>query len=936
MEYKDTLNLPQTEFPMQGNLPRREPGMLTRWQEMGIYQRLRQQSDGRPKFILHDGPPYANGNIHIGHAVNKVLKDMVIKSRQLAGFDAPFVPGWDCHGLPIELNVEKKIGKVGQKVDASTFRAACRSYAASQVEAQKVDFQRLGIFGDWEDPYLTMNFGYEANIVRELGKLAVNGGLYRGAKPVHWCADCGSALAEAEVEYQDRTDPAIDVAFLVADPTDLAQRLGLASPVPAAIVIWTTTPWTLPANQAVALHPDFDYVLVEAGGKQLILAADLLESALNRYGLSEPKVLARFPGSKLEGLQLRHPFLDRQVPVILGGHVTLETGTGAVHTAPGHGQEDYEVGLKYGLAAENPVDNRGVFKPDTAFFAGQHVLKANPLVLDKLRETGALVHAEDYPHSYPHCWRHKTPLIFRATPQWFIGMERNNLRDKALQAIDDTRWLPEWGQARIHSMVANRPDWCVSRQRSWGVPIAAFVCSDCGELLRDANTFERVAKAIERSGVDAWYDHPAEDFLPKSIQCAHCASPHFEKVSDILDVWFDSGVSHACVLDARPELRSPADLYLEGSDQHRGWFQSSLLTSVGTRGRAPYKSVLTHGFTVDGQGRKMSKSLGNVIAPQEIINKWGADILRLWVASEDYRGEIRISDEIMKRLGDSYRRVRNTARYILGNIHDFDPAKDALQVPELLEVDRWALALTARIQQEITSAYDEYAFLRITQRIHHFCAIELGAFYLDILKDRLYTTQAGSRARRSAQTAIWHILEAMTRWLAPILSFTAEEIWSQLPSTGRAESVFLSTYYRLPEVPEAGQLLGDWERLLELRAAVGQVLENLRKAGQIGANLEAGLTLYLDQTWRERVGDRAGELRFLFLSADVEIRDISERGELPKQLPGLAIAAQPTSHAKCARCWQHQADVGQDPEHPEICGRCISNITGAGEQRNFI
>ncbi|MFZ5659477.1 MAG: isoleucine--tRNA ligase [Pseudomonadota bacterium] len=936
MDYKDTLNLPQTDFPMQGNLPKREPAILARWRDMGLYQRLRRHNAGKPKFILHDGPPYANGSIHIGHAVNKVLKDIVVKSKQLAGFDAPYVPGWDCHGLPIELNVEKKLGKVGQKVDAKTFRQACRDYAASQVEGQKADFQRLGVLGDWNDPYLTMDYGYEANIIRELGRLTLNGDLYRGAKPVHWCVECGSALAEAEVEYQDRSDPAIDVAFAVADPSDLARRAGLADPVAAQIVIWTTTPWTLPANQAVAVHPDLDYVLVRAGDRQLILAAALMEAALARYGLPAPEVLARFPGRALEGLVLQHPFLDRLVPVITGEHVTLDAGTGAVHTAPGHGQDDYQVGLRYNLTVDNPVDDRGVFKPETAFFTGQHVFKANPQVVELLRERGALLHLEDYPHSYPHCWRHKTPLIFRATPQWFIGMDRHGLRDNALRAIDATRWIPDWGQGRIHSMVANRPDWCISRQRSWGVPIALFTCSHCGEPLRDADTFERVAQAVEQAGVDAWYDRPAADFLPADARCGHCNGAAFDKVTDILDVWFDSGVSHACVLEQRPELRSPADLYLEGSDQHRGWFQSSLLTSVATRGRAPYQAVLTHGFTVDGEGRKMSKSLGNVIAPQQVIDKWGADILRLWVAAEDYRGEIRISEEILKRLGDNYRRIRNTARYILGNLHGFDPARHALPVDQLLELDRWALAQAHRVQQEVVAAYADYTFLRIAQRVHHFCAIDLGAFYLDVLKDRLYTTQADSRAHRSAQTAMWHTLEAMTRWLAPILSFTAEEIWSHLPGRGAEDSVFLSGYYALPEVADSDALLAEWEQLLALRGAVSQVLEGLRQSGQIGSGLDAELTLYVDDAWRARIGARADELRFLFITSDVALRPLAEHGDLPEILPGLAVAARATSNAKCVRCWHRRADVGSHAEHPALCGRCVENVAGAGERRGFV
>ncbi|HED52221.1 MAG TPA: isoleucine--tRNA ligase, partial [Gammaproteobacteria bacterium] len=764
--YKDTLNLPKTAFPMKANLANREPEMLKYWDDIDLYTNLRKQGEGRPKFVLHDGPPYANGDIHIGHAVNKILKDFIVKSKTLSGFDAPYVPGWDCHGLPIELNVEKKVGKVGRKVDAPTFRSKCRDYARKQVDGQRKDFIRLGVMGDWEHPYLTMDYHFEADIIRALGRIIANGHLNKGYKPVHWCTDCGSALAEAEVEYEDKTSPAIDVRFSVLDEEALLARChhpdGHKGEGPVSVIIWTTTPWTLPANRAVSLNPGLDYALVQAdlgrGTERLLFAEALLKDAMLRYDCDKYQVVAYCKGADLEHLKLAHPFYDREVPVILGDHVTTEAGTGAVHTAPGHGQDDYVVGQRYGIPVDNPVGANGVFLEDTELFAGKHVFSANDDVIDVLKAKGMLVHVEALQHSYPHCWRHKTPIIFRATPQWFISMEQKGLRKAALQAIGEVEWLPDWGKARIEGMVQGRPDWCVSRQRTWGVPIALFTHKQTGELHPDtARLIEEVALRVERQGIDAWFEMDAIELLGDE-------TAQYDKVTDTLDVWFDSGTTHQCVLERRKELGFPADLYLEGSDQHRGWFQSSLLTSVAMHGKAPYRQVLTHGFTVDAKGQKMSKSKGNVVAPQKIVNSLGADVLRLWVAATDYRNEMNVSDEILKRTADAYRRMRNTARFLLANIHGFDPAQHLLPPANMLMLDRWVVARAARLQDEVTQAYEAYEFHHIYQKVHNFCAGDLGGFYLDVIKDRQYTTQSDSVARRSAQTAMYHIVEALARW----------------------------------------------------------------------------------------------------------------------------------------------------------------------------
>ena len=946
-DYKQTINLPQTDFPMKADLARREPAMLEAWEKQGIYHRLREVARGRPRFVLHDGPPYANGPIHLGHAVNKILKDIIVKSRTLDGFDAPYVPGWDCHGLPIELQVEKKYGRPGQKLDAAAFRAACREYARQQIDLQRRDFKRLGVLGDWENPYLTMDPRYEAQQIRAFGKIIRNGHLYKGSKPVHWCLDCRSALAEAEVEYEERTSPAIDVGFAVSDVRDLERRVGLASGAlgdrPVDVVIWTTTPWTLPANQAVALNEALKYVLIapapaegaapEANRQEqtaLILAADLARACLARYGLEAEKTLAEFEGRALEGLRLRHPFQEREVPVILGEHVTLDAGTGAVHTAPGHGHEDFIVGQRYGLPVTNPVGNDGRFLPDTPLVAGLKVDDANGVIIETLRERGRLVHHEPLRHSYPHCWRHKTPVIFRATPQWFISMDRNGLRANALRDIRKVKWTPEWGEQRITGMIENRPDWCISRQRTWGVPITLFVHRSTGELHpRMLELIDQIAERVERDGIDAWFALDPRELLGDEAES-------YEKVTDVMDVWADSGLSFECVGHLRPELQAPMDLYLEGSDQHRGWFHSSLLMSEAIYERAPYRGVLTHGFTVDEKGRKMSKSLGNVIEPKQVLDTLGADVLRLWVAATDFANEMSVSQEILKRMADSYRRMRNTVRFLLGNLAGFDPAKHAVSLESAVALDRWAVRRTAELQQEVIAAYRSYQFHLIYQKVHNFCVVDLGGFYLDILKDRLYTLPADAHARRSAQTAMYHIAESMVRWLAPILSFTADEIWRYMPGE-RGESVFLTTWHELPQVPKDDI---DWDAFIRLRSDVARELERLRDAEEIGAPLEAEVDVYCTPEEYARFSKLGDELRFLLITSAARVHQVTSAPEgataaTNAAKSGVWITVRPTQQPKCIRCWHRLPDIGSNPEHPEICGRCVENLSLPGEARRF-
>lgn len=937
-DYKFTLNLPETEFPMRGNLANREPEMLERWTKDGLYQQIRDSRIGRTPFILHDGPPYANGSIHIGHSVNKILKDIIVKSKTMSGFDAPYVPGWDCHGLPIELKVEQKVGKPGQKISAAEFREECRKYAAEQVDGQREDFIRLGVLGDWQNPYLTMDFATEANIVRSLSKVIENGHLHKGVKPVHWCTDCGSALAEAEVEYEDKTSPAIDVAFTAVDSKAVAAQFGVSDySHPVSMVIWTTTPWTLPANRALSISPELDYSLVEfvkdGVTHAAILADVLVEACTTRYGAESHSVLGKVKGAALELVRFKHPFLAFDVPAILGDHVTTDAGTGVVHTAPGHGQDDFVVGQKYGLEVANPVGDNGVYKPDTEFFAGQHVFKANDNVVALLKEKGALLHHVAYRHSYPHCWRHKTPIIFRATPQWFISMDNHNLRKQALSEIEQTQWIPDWGQSRIEKMVENRPDWCISRQRTWGVPITLFVHRETEELHPDSvSLMARVANRIEQEGIQAWWDLDAAELLGEEAE-------QYRKVTDTLDVWYDSGSTFAAVVAARPEFHGHGvDLYLEGSDQHRGWFMSSLMISTAMTGKAPYKQVLTHGFTVDGKGRKMSKSIGNVIAPQQVTNKLGADILRLWVAATDYSGEMTVSDEILNRSADAYRRIRNTARFLLANLNGFDPKNDLVAVEDMVALDRWAVRRAAALQQEIIEAYEQYNFHIVTQKLMQFCSVELGSFYLDIIKDRQYTAKQEGHARRSCQSALFHIAEAMVRWIAPVLSFTADEVWQLLPGQ-RDAYVFTQEWYQGLQSITLDTDLSDayWENLLTVRNEVNKVIEQARRDKRIGGSLEAEVTLFADATLTEQLTHIGDELRFVLLTSEAKVLPLVDATSdaVETELVSLKLVVNATTAEKCERCWHHREEVGTIEAHPTLCHRCVTNIEGDGEVRLF-
>ena len=935
MDYKDTINLPKTAFKMKASLSTREPVMLAAWEEADLFEQIQEKTADRPLWILHDGPPYANGDLHMGHAVNKILKDMVVKSRLMDGFRSPYVPGWDCHGLPIEHQVEKKIGKVGQKVDAATFRKKCREYAGRQIELQKAGFRRMGVLGDWGKPYVTKDFRYEADMVRALASIIEAGHLMQGVKPVNWCFDCGSALAEAEIEYRNKTSPAIDVIFRAVNPGALFTAFG-SEPVEGetGIPIWTTTPWTLPANEAVALHAELDYVLINglAHGEpiNLVLAVELKNAVSTRLGLENICELGRAKGSAMEHLRLHHPFYTRDVPVILGEHVTVEAGTGAVHTAPGHGEEDFQVGRQYGLPVTSPVGGDGCYLEDVELFAGLWVWKANEEILKVMHSNGTLLCNEDYDHSYPHCWRHKTPTAYRVTPQWFISMDQAELRGKAIEAIKQVRWVPGWGEERIRGMVANRPDWCISRQRTWGVPITLFVDRQTDELHPDTiDLMQKVAVLVEEHGVDCWYSE-------EIYQQLGVDQTKYERLNDILDVWFDSGVSHRCVLDERKELERPAQLYLEGSDQHRGWFQSSLLTSVAMHGFAPYEQVLTHGFVVDADGHKMSKSLGNIIAPIKVMNTLGADVMRLWVAAADYRGEMSVSDEILKRVSDAYRRIRNTVRFLLGNLDNFT-LDQALAPQEMLPLDRWAVDCAVQLQENVKRAYDDYQFLKIYQKVHHFCAVDMGAFYLDILKDRLYTTAYHSTSRRSAQTAMYHVLEAMVRWIAPVLSFTAEEIHQHVPGE-RSSSIFFETWYQgLFELDDTETGRQRWQQIISVRDAVSRAIETVRRDGKVGSPLAVEVDLWLDGEIRDAVDWLGDELRFVLLTSEARTGEFSAapaNAEVIQLEAGrLALVITPSEHEKCVRCWHYRADVGSHREHPELCGRCVDNVDGKGEIR---
>ncbi|QRP65047.1 isoleucine--tRNA ligase [Rhodanobacter sp. FDAARGOS 1247] len=964
-DYKSTINLPQTDFPMRGDLPKREPGWLAEWERVGRYAQIQQKTAHRDSvFVLHDGPPYANGPIHIGHAVNKILKDIVVKSKLLAGQRAPYVPGWDCHGLPIEIAVEKKFGKPGDKLDAAAFRQKCREYAAEQVDTQRNDFKRLGVLGDWDHPYRSMDFRFEADMLRALARIVSNGHVLRGAKPVYWCFDCASALAEAEIEYADKVSPAVDVAYDALDAKALAKKFGVdAGDAIVAIPIWTTTPWTLPESQAVSLGAGLEYALIEGPQRDgrrvlLVVASALADKAAQRYNISLPPqagegarradggalhVLGHAEGKALEGFKLQHPFYPREVPVILGDHVSADDGTGAVHTSPDHGVEDFVVAREYGIGLLNYIEPRGTYRIDTPqadslALGGMHIWKANEALVDLLRQRGVLLAFSKIEHSYPHCWRHKTPVIYRTTPQWFISMEQQDLRQTALTSIKSVRWVPGWGEERIAGMVAGRPDWCISRQRTWGVPIALFVHKATQEAHpHSVELLEQVAQKVEQGGIDAWFTLDAAELLGDDAQ-------DYEKVTDVLDVWFDSGVTHYTVIDQRPELQQGAAthykvMYLEGSDQHRGWFQSSLLTSAAIHGRAPYNEVLTHGFAVDANGRKMSKSLGNVVAPQKVMDTLGADVLRLWVASADYRNEMTVSDEILKRVSDSYRRIRNTARFLLGNLDGFDPATHLLPVADSLLLDQWAVQQAHDVQQAVTAAYERNDYPDVIARIQNFCTNELGALYLDITKDRLYTMPTDSRGRRSAQGAMYRIAEALVRWLAPVLSFTAEEIWQQLPGE-RGDSVLFETWYDgLSAAQASPEQRRWWTDLLAIRDASSRVLEGMRKAERIGAALEAKLVVHADGALSTRYAEAADELRFFFITSDFTLAPLAPRADdaVKVELDGAEawVSASVSGAAKCVRCWHRRDDVGSHAAHPELCDRCISNIEGPGEDRRW-
>ena len=942
-DYKSTLNLPETSFPMRGNLAQNEPKLLASWNKRDLYKKIRENCAGRPKFILHDGPPYANGDIHIGHAVNKILKDIVVKSKTLSGFDAPYVPGWDCHGLPIEHRVEKKIGKAGVKVPFDEFRQKCRDYAAKQVEGQKKDFIRLGIFGEWDKPYLSMDFQFEADIIRSLSKIVKNGHLHKGFKPVYWSVVGGSALAEAEVEYQDKVSLSIDVRYSPQDQQGLLDKfipvgedLGEGN---VSLVIWTTTPWTIPASQAISISADLEYALVEfdaqsehdqrfgQGKERIVLASEMVEQVMSRYGVESYRIVGNAKGVSLEGVVAKHPYLDRDIAVLLGEHVTTEAGTGLVHTAPDHGADDFTVARKYGIETLNLVNANGVYSEETEHFAGQHVYKVDEPVCELLADSGRLIRKEKFKHSFPHCWRTKTPLIFRATPQWFISMDKNGLREKALENIKGVKWIPDWGQARIEGMVDGRPDWCISRQRTWGVPLCLLVHKDNDELHpQTVELMGQVATLVEQEGMQAWFDLELSDLIGEQAD-------DYVKVNDTLDVWFDSGVTHQCVLDRRDELVEPADMYLEGSDQHRGWFQSSLLTGIAINGHAPFKEVLTHGFVVDEKGIKMAKSGTNAMPPMQVINKLGADILRLWVGSTDYRSEITVSHDILNRTSDTYRRLRNTARFFLSNLNGFDPEVDLVSAEDMLPLDRWAVDCALSTQEQLKSAYEDYNFLVATQTMHHFCAMDMGSFYLDIIKDRQYTAKAGSLAHKSCQTALFHIIQAIVRWFMPVMSFTAQELWSHIPGNGK-DTIFWETWYEGLFPNDDAEISGDdWRVISQVKNEVNRKIESMRKTSGIGSSLEAEVILYVNNDLAKCLDKLEDELRFVLITSKAKV--IAGEGGEASEIEGLSIDVAASSHPKCERCWHRREDIGVDVNHPNLCGRCVENVDGIGEVRQY-
>ncbi|MGE5841121.1 MAG: isoleucine--tRNA ligase [Deltaproteobacteria bacterium] len=928
MDFKETLNLPKTDFPMKANLVKKEPEMIERWEKQKLYERMREISRGRKKYTLHDGPPYANGHIHMGTAFNNILKDLIVKSKQMAGFDAPYVPGWDCHGLPIEHKVDAELGPRKAGMSQAEVRHYCRKYAEKWIDIQRSEFKRLGVLGEWDNPYLTMAFPYEATIVREFGKFYLKGSVIKSKKPIYWCISCKTALAEAEVEYEAHSSPSIFVKFPMI--SDLSKEVPDLKGKTVFVLIWTTTPWTIPANLAIALHPDLDYVAVDIGKDQvLILAEGLLAVCMDTFGIRDYRVMATLDPRHLENLKARHPLYDRESLIVLAPYVTLDAGTGCVHTAPGHGREDYETGLQYGLDVYSPVDDEGRFTKDVGFFSGLQVFEANAAVNKKLKEAGALLKEQVLSHEYPHCWRCKNPVIFRSTEQWFISMDKTGLRKDALKAIKEVSWIPGWGQDRIYGLIENRPDWCISRQRAWGVPITLFLCTECGEPLLSQEILDHLVGLVERSGADIWFIEPAEKLMLTGIRCERCGSTRFKKETDILDVWFDSGVSYAACMEARDYLESPSDLYLEGSDQHRGWFHSSLLCSVGTRGHAPYRNVLTHGFVVDGTGKAMHKSAGNVIAPEDLIKKYGAEIIRLWVAGEDFRDNIRLSDEILQRLVEAYRRIRNTCRFLLGNLYDFDPLKDQVPYAEMEELDQWVLGRLQELAERVLKAYDSFEFHPVFHSLHNFCVLDLSAFYLDILKDRLYVSPPRSRARRSAQTALHEILEVLVRLMAPVLSFTADEIWLAMGGQNRSPSVHLETFLPINQEFKNEALAERWEHILQVRKEVTKAMEIERKNKTIGHSLEASITLGLPADLLTRLEAYREALPFLFIVSSVTTLPLEQvsggyEGE------GIRVKVEINKAPRCERCWVHDPTVGKNHEQPGLCNRCLDALAEVG------
>ncbi|RMF98561.1 MAG: isoleucine--tRNA ligase [Candidatus Schekmanbacteria bacterium] len=930
MDYKDTLNLPQTKFPMKANLAQKEPIYLERWEKTGLYQKIRERCKGKEKFILHDGPPYANGHIHMGTALNKILKDITVKSKTMAGFDAPYVPGWDCHGLPIEHEVDKRLGSKKKEMTISEIRKKCLEYALRFVDIQRKEFKRLGVLGKWEDPYLTVNKNYEATIIDELSQFFLSGSAYRSRKPIYWCASCKTALAEAEVEYDDHTSLSVYVKFPI--PAEEEKISKLLNGKEASCLIWTTTPWTLPANLAIAVHPDYEYSLIELDENVILLAKELIPTLLQKMNKISYNTLHTWKGKELEGIKCKHPFYDRESVIVCGEHVTMEQGTGCVHTAPGHGAEDYDMGLKYGLEIYSPVNDEGCFIDEIPEFSGMNVFEANPLIRNKLKDIGALIFEEKITHSYPHCWRCKNPIIFRATDQWFISMDKNNLREKSLAEIKKVKWIPSWGENRIKGMLEQRPDWCISRQRCWGVPITVVYCEKCSTPFYNKEFLKKTSKLFSEKGADAWFELETAELIPQGTKCSNCGCEEFRKENDILDVWFESGVSHEAVLKSYSELSWPADLYLEGSDQHRGWFNSSLMVSISHREKAPYKSVLTHGYVVDGNGKKMSKSLGNVIAPDEIIKKHGAEILRLWASSVDYREDIRISEEIINRLSEAYRRIRNTCKYILGNLYDFNPIEDSVALEKMCEIDRWALSRLSALSKRLKKAYDDYDFHIFYHKFHNFCAVDMSAFYLDILKDRLYTSKADSLERRSAQTALFKIIDSLVRLMAPILSFTAEEVWDYLKEIDptKEESVHLALFPDESEIKQDIELEERWEKIIKLRNEVTKVLEEARRQKIIGHSLDAEVSIYGKGENFNFFKNYENELSSVFIVSQVRFveDEISGNGgECERSFEDIVIKATKAKGEKCERCWTISENTGENKNYPNTCPKCVSNLS---------